>query len=185
MSILCKRRQKRLLADLLEGREPSRRDREHLDRCEFCRSWYARQQRLDGVLGDIPRAEPPGHLDSQVMAFIYRQEEARQQAPKVRPRRRFALPTVLHREAWPIALATLSVVWGLWISPVMEVEGSEKSSDSSVVGWVTSLPKNLDQRCANLQREIAERLATIVEPTEKNGDSSQTSDILAEPVTIT
>jgi len=185
MKLLCRHKQKQMMAALLEGRRLSRKDQDHLDRCEDCRKWYARQKELDAALSAVPRAEPPDHLDARVMAFICRKEEARQQAPKARHRRRYALPPVLRREAWPIALATLSLVWGLWISPAIEAQQNGEAPDSSVVTWVTSLPENLDRRCANLQLEIAERLATIIEPVKENGGSNETSYIPVGPVTIT
>ncbi|MFH1743108.1 MAG: hypothetical protein ABIH23_29225 [bacterium] len=175
MSLWCKRRQKRLLADLETGRQPSEADRQHVRECPRCKTWYAQQEQLSQFIAQVHPSEPGPHLTAEVMAFIYRQEENRHRAKSESRRRPFSLGPVLRREAWPIAFATLAILWGL-----APTEWKDRSQ-VDVVAWVQSIPNRLDQECAELQRKLAERLAAIIpiNPPE-SADPDQTSGVLLD-----
>lgn len=175
MNPWCRRRQKRLLVDITAGRPISDADQRHLDQCPACTTWHARQEQLNSLLTKVHRPEPSPYLSAQVMSFIYREEESRWRAAQARPRRRFSLLPVLRREAWPIAFATLAMIWGLWISPA--VEELKDRSQVDVVTWVESIPDHLDKQCAQIQRRLAEGLAAIVQPADadRTGGKDQTS----------
>lgn len=177
MNPWCRRRQKRLLADISAGRPVSEADQRHLDQCPVCSAWRAQQEQLDSLLAQVRRPEPSPYLAAEVMASIYRKEESRRHAVPVRRRRSFSLGPVLHREAWPIAFAALSMIWGLWISPALAEW--EDRPQLNVVPWVESIPERLDQQCAQLQRRLAESLAAIVQPADADGttEQNQTSEL--------
>lgn len=179
MSLWCRRRQKRLLAEMDTGRPPSEHDQRHLDRCDSCSNWYARQDQLHRLLAQVQVANPGPHLSDQVMAFIYRSEQARRVSARSRRPASASWVSVLRREAWPIAFAMLAVLWGAWISPA--IERWEERSQVHLATLVQSIPSRLDQECAELQRQIAERLIDIVRPDAPSQEKQQDQSSL-DPV---
>jgi len=140
----------------------------HLEDCAHCREYKADLEQIAQTLSswDIP-ALPP-RLADEVMGYIRKREKQRVERWLIPGQTFFRMvaktldayrPTIqvpiwLRREAWPTALATLAVVWGLLIAPQVEAGRGEEILRSPIVTEVNKVADTLRSQGEKLADSI-------------------------------
>lgn len=161
-----------------DGRDMPLLYHEHLQHCSNCQEHRRILQSILYTLDSIEIPPAPVNLTDDVMLYIEQREQEALAAPEVeeywglvtlnlvsdtwrtfKNLFSFEIPPILRQEAWPTALATLAVVWGLMIAPRVEAERIEDLS----LEQLRSLPivSEVD-RYANQLKEQSEEAADRV-----------------------
>ncbi|MDX9755259.1 MAG: hypothetical protein RBU29_14940 [bacterium] len=133
---------------------------EHVAGCAACREYQAALNQALDLLNHIEIPVPPASMVNDVMLYIEQRETERElnqfffpglailksiQKTWVRYFPLWDMPMVLQREAWPTAIATVFIVFGIFLSPLSEPSESQKFLNNPVVLEVNSVAAKLRQ----------------------------------------
>jgi hypothetical protein len=174
----------------------------HLQKCKTCREY---QRHLSILLETLDRIEipaPPETLVADVMEFIDAQEPEPVEVEDAdygellwdtwrafcRLLPRFELPDILHREAVPVSLATLAVVWQVLIAPSVEAGRTDAFFNHPLLQEVDRYAEQIKERgeqAADRVRSLASEVITkayqeVADESPTEARMERTQEYLAE-----
>ncbi len=124
----------------------------HLLTCAHCREYKESLEYVNDTLNGMEFPIPSPQLTDDVMTFIHERERSRKKwfVPGLSPLvsawntllryvSGIEIPYVLKREAWPLAFATLAVVWGVVITPALKAEPNQSPLRQTVISFTERL----------------------------------------------
>lgn len=162
----------------------------HLETCPSCRHYQAELNQTLILLNHLEIPAPPVGIVDDVMQFIQQKEIERELNQFFFPgwallksiqktwKRYFPtvrIPLVLQREAWPTAIATIFIVFGVFLSPLSEPGQSQKFLNNPVVLEVNSMAAKLRATSDNFIEQVAALRADLLGESSTAGFGGTTS----------
>ena len=144
---------------------------DHLSECAHCREYRIGLEQIAHTLNALEIPLPSPQLVEEVMAYIRQRERQRRMSRFIPGLSLFrvtlktlrsylptlTLPTILQREGWATAVATMVLVWGVLIAPQVEAGKAQELLNSPLVTEVNKIADSVRAK----GEELADRISSL------------------------